>query len=168
MTDGVNIKTSSDEPYFYDTKESFFYAPPFWNTDYNFISSDSLIYNVGDFCQVNGYDDRFVGLWEKVRFGEWVSEYDLDSTKEYFCAWIKYVKYVPILSDSTYLPVLPMSNMGFIPWNHRKVFDIEYQQGWPKEVFYTYIRYIGYDNNRKGLYMELPTNNIIWNFTVNK
>ena len=58
--------------------------------------------------------------------------------------------------------------MGYTSWTLNKSFDIEYNTEYPKYVFYTGFRYIGYDENHQGVYIELPTlnNNIIWNFSV--
>lgn len=167
MVDGQNILLRSEDIHFYDS-ESEFMACPVINIpcDYSFLSGNENQFQTGrEYC-LEGYDDRFLILWEKASFGDWISDYGLIPNEEYYCAWLKYVLYLPALKDADYIPVFPMDNMGHVSWTDKRCFDIEYKKVYPKEILYTYVRYIGYDQNKKGIYKEIPKiNKLVWKFT---
>lgn len=168
MNDGFTFKLSSLESIFYKSKESFVSdCPSFWTCNYSFLSHIDEQFVIDNTYSISGYDDQFIMKWEKARFGNWIREYGLNPNEEYYCAWIKYVIYLPHNVNSYYTPVKPLNNMGFISNTDRPGFDAEYRKGYPKEVIYTFVRYIGYDINKNGIYKEIPNLNIIiWNFTI--
>lgn len=168
MADGQKIILRSEDTHFYDSESEFMTCPVInIPCDYSFLSLNENQFQIGEEYCVEGYDDRFLTLWEKASFGDWIADYGLIPNKEYYCAWLKYVLYLPVSSDADYIPVFPMHNMGHVSWTDKPCFDVEYKKGYPKEIIYTYVRYIGYDNNKKGIYKEIPTlNKIVWKFTL--
>lgn len=168
MADGQKIILTSDIPRFYESESEFVSNTPInILCEYSFLSNNENAYDVGKKYEIDGFDDRFIGKWEKASFGNWIADYGLIPNKEYYCAWIKYVLYLPTQSNADYIPIFPMGNMGYVSWTDRPCFDVEYKKGYPKEILYTYVRYIGYDENKKGIYKEIPTlNKIVWNFTL--
>lgn len=168
MKDGTTIKLNDDKSKVYRNKESFLLdSPPVWTCNYSFLSFCNIPIEIDEKYTLYGYDDRFIGLWEKASFGKWIEDYGLNSTEEYYCAWIKYVIYLPYYQNAYYTPIMPLNSMGFVNYTDKPCFDVEYEKGFPKEVMYTYVRYIGYDINKNGLYKEIPDlNQIIWNFSV--
>lgn len=170
MKDGTTIKLKNDKVKVYSNKESFLLdCPPVFTCNYSFLSRIDTSFELDRKYSISGYDDRFIGLWEKASFGKWIEEYGLNSNEEYYCGWIKYVIYLPYHQDAYYTPVMPLDSMGFVYIINKPCFDVEYLKGYPKEVMYTYIRYIGYDMSKNGLYQEIPDlNPIIWNFSLEK
>lgn len=169
MADGVTITLRNDSISYYGDEQDFLHSITFaFKSDYSFLSPHNGPYLPGNKYSIDGYDDRFIGLWERVKFGDWIRNYGLIPNKTYYCSTIKYVVYLPNLSyESEYLPVLPLNDMGYIPWRKKRMFEIEYGKHFPKCIFYTGTKYIGYDENRKGIYKELPTiNKLVWKFTV--
>lgn len=168
MSDGQKIILKNETPCFYESESEFVSNTPInIPCEYSFLSNNGNAYYVGGKYQIGGFDDRFIGQWEKASFGNWIADYGLIPNKEYYCAWIKYVLYLPIQDNADYIPIFPMENMGYVSWTERPCFDVEYRKGYPKEIIYTYVRYIGYDENKIGTYKEIPTlNKLIWNFTL--
>lgn len=170
MKDGNKIVLNSESIVCYDNEFDFLHSTNFlFNCKYSFISKNLGPYLLDNDYTIIGYDDRFTGSWEKAIFGDWITKYGLEPNKIYYCATIKYVLYLPKPSIGyEYIPILPLNQMGYTSWTLNKSFDIEYNTEYPKYVFYTGFRYIGYDENHQGVYIELPTlnNNIIWNFSV--
>lgn len=168
MDDGQKIILKNDASHYYESEDQFLSDIPVnIPCDYSFLSKDEGQYEINVNYSIDGYDDRFIGAWEKATFGDWITEYGLIPNKEYYSAWIKYIVYLPISDNADYIPVFPMGNMGYVSWTNRPCFDVEYKKGFPKEILYTYVRYIGYDQNKKGIYKEIPKlNNLIWKFTL--
>lgn len=168
MKDGNTIYIHNDTIAYYDNESDFVHSVAFlYNSPYSFSSQNTGPYLVGDKYSINGYDDRFFGIWERVKFGDWIENYGLNSDTIYYCTTIKYVIYLPLLPEAqNYVPVFPMNEMGFSPWSKRRTFEVDTQINYPKCVLYTGIRFIGYDEDRNGIYQEIPKINLIWKFTV--
>lgn len=169
MADGNRIILSSNEVVYYGNESDFLHSyKSLFPCKYSFISNNNGPYLQDESYSVERYDDRFIGYWEKAKFGDWIKKYGLEPNKVFYCATIKYVVYMPIpLSGEEYLPVMPLDNMGYSPWTSNRSFDIDYDNQYPKYIFYTCFRYIGYNDKLSGVYIELPiTNKLIWNFTV--
>lgn len=171
MADGNRIILSSDEIVYYSNESDFLHSyTSIFPCKYSFISNNNGPYLQDESYSIEGYDDRFIGYWEKAKFGDWIKKYGLEPNKVFYCATIKYVSYMPIpLSEEEYIPVMPLDNMGYSPWTSNRSFDIDYSNQYPKYIFYTCFRYIGYNDKLAGVYIDLPlTNKLIWNFTVKK
>lgn len=170
MRDGNTIVFNHETIIFYENEYDFLHSVDFrFNCEYSFISNNYGPYVTDENYSITGYDDRFIGSWEKVIFGEWITKYGLEPNKLYYCATIKYVIYLPkLLFEEEYIPVLPLKYMGYTTWTLNNSFDIEFKSEYPRYVFYSGFRYIGYDENRQGIYFELPTinNKLIWTFSV--
>lgn len=164
MRDGQIISLRNGLTHFYANESQFLSDIPMsLRCNYSFLSTADSIYQTDKEYFIEGYDDRYIGLWEKASFGDWISEYGLTPNQEYYCSWLKYVIYVPILTNADYIPIFPMENMGHVSWTDKPCFDTEFQNDYPKEILYTYVRYIGYDNNKKGIYKEIPNlNKLVW------
>lgn len=171
MADGNQIHVISDKIVNYANESDFLHSyAPVGRCKYSFHSNNKGPYLQGEVYSIQGYDDRFIGYWEKAKFGDWIKKYGLEPSKTYYCATIKYVIYMPIPpANEEYLPFLPLNEMGYSPWTSQRSFETEYGDNYPKCVFCTYFRYIGYNENLAGVYMTLPlTDKLIWNFTVEK
>lgn len=171
MADGNRITLSNDEIVYYSNESDFLHSyMSIFPCKYSFISNNNGPYLQDESYSIEGYDDRFIGYWEKAKFGDWIKKYGLEPNKVFYCATIKYVSYMPIpLSGEEYIPVMPLDNMGYSPWTSNRSFDIDYSNQYPKYIFYTCFRYIGYNDKLAGVYIDLPlTNKLIWNFTVKK
>lgn len=169
MADGNKITLSNNKIVYYGNESDFLHSyTSLFPCKYTFISNNKGPYLREESYSIEGYDDRFIGYWEKAKFGDWIKKYGLEPDKVFYCATIKYVSYVPIpLPNEDYIPIMPLNNMGYSPWTTNKSFDIDYRIQFPKYLFYTCLRYIGYDDKLAGVYIELPlTNKLIWNFTV--
>lgn len=168
MNDGNRIRLSSKNCTYYPTYQSFvenvnFNFPVFKS----FISSSKPICTGQNSFELYGHEDEGIGWWEKATFGEWIEEYGLKSNNTYYCATIVYINYIdrqPKLID--YWPVKGNINVGYIPGNPNQSFDIDMNNRYPKIVFRTGVRFIGYKDTYNGIYLRIPSiNNIIWKYS---
>ncbi|MDE6020803.1 MAG: hypothetical protein K2H01_07410, partial [Ruminococcus sp.] len=169
MKDGTKIKLQSEDVILYSDEEDFLNSYTFlFPCTYSFISNNNGPYLLNSSYSIEGYDDKFIGAWEKVKFNDWIIKYGLEPNKIYYCATVKYVIYLPVpLLNEEYIPIMPLTNMGYSPWSIKKSFDIVYKTHYPKYIFFTCLRYVGYNDHFEGIYKVLPlTNKLIWNFTV--
>ncbi len=169
MKDGNTLQLINEDVRFYGSESDFYSAVNFYfHHSYSYNTNNTGPYKLGCDYSLYGYDDKFVGGWEMCMFGNWIKEYGLQPNKIYYCATIKYTTYLPILSDGDYVPNPPFDNLGYISNKSNRMFDVEFKKDYPMYAFYTGSRYIGYDTNREGIYLELPNlkNNLIWNFTI--
>lgn len=171
MVDGRVVHLSTDKVTHYDTEEAFCMAFTFdFPTMYSCLTDNLGPYDDGVDYSIVGFDDKFIGWWEKATFGEWAKEYGLTPGRTYYCATIKYVAYVPQSDEIGYIPIGPFDNVGYTPWStDSRGYFISLVTNTPYKAFETYFRYIGYDESRQGTYKELPsTNRIVWNFAAKK
>ena len=170
MLDGREVYLSTDRVMHYDDEEAFCLAFTFdFPTMYSCLTNNVGPYEAGVEYSIEGFDDKFIGWWEKATFGEWAKKYGLIPGRIYYCATIKYVAYVPRLEDMDYVPRKPFDNVGYTSVTSDRFFITGGVYRTPYEKFETAFRYIGYDESRHGIYKELPlTNKMIWNFTVTK
>lgn len=169
MKDGTKINLQSEDVILYSDEVDFLNSYTFlFPCVYSFISNNNGPYLLNSSYSIEGYDDKFIGAWEKVKFNDWIIKYGLEPNKIYYCATVKYVIYLPVpLLNEEYIPIMPLTNMGYSPWSIHQSFDIEYKTHYPKYIFFTYLRYVGYNDHFEGIYKVLPlTNKLIWNFTV--
>lgn len=96
MADGNRITLSNNEIVYYSNESDFLHSyMSIFPCKYSFISNNNGPYLQDESYSIEGYDDRFIGYWEKAKFGDWIKKYGLEPNKVFYCATIKYVSVRP-------------------------------------------------------------------------
>ena len=172
MHDGKTVTVNTSQKY-YSGENEFAHRVSFsFPRSYDYSVMEKLEYVEDSSYVVNGYDQFFIGCWEKAVFGEWIRNYGLVPNKVYYVATKVYVKCVSRPQDG--LMIVPKYGglfMGYRPDVEPRTFWVDNKDR-QASVFTTGVRYIGYDSDGNGIYKEIPSlsNNknqkLVWNFLI--
>ena len=169
MSDGQIISVDNKNVKYYNSEIDFIKGcDADFTHSYTFLQNDSITLEKCGVYSVCGYDERFVGAWELTKFGEWISDYDLNPDELYYSASIMYIKYLPVPPIGCMVCPLVRDNdiMGYLPTLSEKSFRVVYMDN--LTILMTLSRCVGYDEATYPIMQEIPIlkNNIIWNFSI--
>lgn len=173
MNDGNVISLRQDKEVYYETENEFQCGLSFgFNMNYSFLANNNVNLVPDSTISIMGYDDRYLGLWEKASFGNWIENYGLEPNKSYYIASCVYVIYLPLAPDGYYL--FPIANsqdsIGFVPSLGYKGAIVKTDKAAGISIVRSGCRYIGYDENGDLIAQEIPklNNNITWKFFIKR
>jgi hypothetical protein len=170
MQDGFVITINKTTKY-YPTEEDFFHnvRTDFPHT-YMIENVEKMEYEENKHYEVIGYNQDFVGCWEKAKFGNWAENYGLTPNKIYYVSTKLYAKYVS-KPDNTLMivPEKGLQNMGYCPGLNDKTFCVEQDNVTNTNILTTSTRFIGY--NSEGNHVQctinsFTNNKLIWKFLI--
>lgn len=173
MKDGNVISLRQDNEVYYETEDEFQRGLSFgFRMNYSFLANSIVNLMPDSTINIVGYDDRYLGLWEKASFGNWIKDYGLESNKSYYIASCVYVIYLPLAPDGYYLFPMPESqdSIGFVPSLGYKGSIVETDKSAGFSIARSGSRYIGYDDNGNIIALEIPQLNkkITWKFLIKR
>ena len=168
MQDGMTIQYVST-PKYYSTEDDFVHDVAFdFPHPYDYAMPQHIDYVQDSIYTVHGYNQTFIGHWEKAKFGDWIKAYGLVPKQYYYVATKVYAKYISMPQDELWIyPKLRT------PITHKPLYvGVERNKEKHACALFTGIRYIGYDSNGKGIYVEIPSfddkgdNQLTWKFSI--
>lgn len=173
MADGNIINVDSTRKY-YSTEEEFVHSVSFsFPRQYNVTSCEQIEYSNYQEYTVYGYDQFFIGCWEKAEFGDWITQYGLIPHTTYYVSTIIYVKYISETPKGLRIvPKFGGEYMGYCPDIIPNTFRVYQDSNEKYNVLTTGIRHVGYDLNRNSVKVSLPSfidnnkNKLTWNFLI--
>ena len=173
MKDGNTITLRNDNVIHYDTQEEFQKGLSFvFSMSYSFLANNHVCLVPDSTVCIIGYDDRYIGLWEKASFGNWIEKYGLQPNKSYYVASCIYVIYLPLPPNGYYLFPIACNygSIGLVPPLGNTGAIVSYNKSIGLSICKSGSRYIGYDENGNLIAQEIPQlkNYITWNFFIKR
>lgn len=173
MKDGVEIVVPTKVRY-YDSEEEFIHNVSFsFHREYDLKMVEEVEYTFGEQYVVTGYDQRYNGVWEKAKFGDWISSYGLDASDTYYVCTTVVTKYLNIPPQGLMIvPKLGIELMGYCPGIDPKTFLVDYATERDASILLTGARTIGYDSDGNSISISVPsffnnnTTNLTWKFLI--
>ena len=152
MQDGVTIQYVST-PKYYSTEDDFVHDVAFdFPHPYNYAMPQHIDYVQDSIYTIHGYNQTFIGHWERAKFGDWIKAYGLVPEQNYYVATKVYAKYISMPQDE--LSIYPKLRT---PITHKPLYvGVEHNKEKQACALFAGVRYIGYDTKGKGIYMEIP------------